>query len=86
MTKEVARLHYEGSTFWLIFWCICYFPIALALLLTSSSFVLHTTRYRIQYNGSRFWFCFWLLLFFPITFLLACLNGFSLITEENERT
>ena len=31
-TEKKARLHYDGSLFWLIFWFIVFFPIALVFL------------------------------------------------------
>lgn len=76
------KVHYRGSYFWLIFWIIFFFPIALALLFTACSFDVGETCYNIRYDGSRFWLGFWILVFFPIAFLLLFLNGVS-VTVEN---
>jgi hypothetical protein len=72
------QLHYEGSKFWLIFWMIVFFPVALVLLLISGRFAKDGKMYSISYGGSRFWICFWTLLFFPVGILLLFLNGFTL--------
>lgn len=77
MTKKRARIEYQGSYFWLIFWTILFFPIAFALLFSKSSFELDHTRYTFQYDGSRFWLCFWIIFFFPVSLLLLFLNGYS---------
>jgi len=78
MDKTNVKLHYRGSLLWLIFWIIVFFPVAIVLLFTGSTFVLNQTRYDFQYDGSRFWLCFWVLIFFPVAFLLLFLNGYSL--------
>lgn len=80
MTESKVKIHYRYSVFWLIFWTILFFPIALALLMTGSSFELNNKTYIIRYDGSRFWLCFWMLIFFPIAFLLLFVNGISLTT------
>jgi len=82
MVTKITKMHYRGSIFWLIFWVIFFFPIALALLLTASSFQLNQTTYDITYGGSRFWLGFWVLCFFPIAFLLLFLNGISVRVEQ----
>jgi hypothetical protein len=79
-----VKLQYPGSVFWLIFWVIVFFPIALILLFSSSSFVINHKPYIFHYDGSRFWLCFWTLLFFPIAFLLLFLKGFSVTMESLE--
>lgn len=84
MESSRVRVHYKGSFFWLIFWFIVFFPIALTLLLTGSTFELYDTKYVAQYDGSRFWLCFWILVFFPVAFLLLFLNGFSVRVENIE--
>ena len=81
MSKKIAKVHYQGSIFWLIFWCIFFFPVAFALLLTSSTFMLNQTTYSISYEGSKFWLCFWVLIFFPIALLLIALKGVCIMTE-----
>ena len=82
MQNSSVKVDYKGSLFWLIFWIIFFFPIALALFFTSSTFVLNDTTYTFVYNGSRFWLCFWILVFFPLAFLLLFLNGASVTTEK----
>lgn len=84
MNKNRVKVHYRGSLFWLIFWVILFFPIALVLLFTSSSFDLNASTYNFEYDGSRFWLCFWVLVFFPIAFLLFFLNGISVSVEQKE--
>ncbi len=86
MTKVQAKLQYGGSLFWLIFWAIVFFPIALILLFTSVGCKMGGTSYQFQYDGSRFWLCFWILAFFPIAFLLAFLNGFSVTIDKEDNT
>lgn len=72
------KVHYNGSLFWLIFWIIVFFPIALVLFFSSCAFEINEKIYTLFYQGSRFWLCFWVLIFFPIAFVLLFLNGFSL--------
>lgn len=72
------KVHYGGSLFWLIFWMIVFFPIALVLFFTASSFDIGQKTYLLSYDGSRFWLGFWTLVFFPIAFILLFLNGFSI--------
>jgi len=74
------KVSYEGSLFWLIFWIIVFFPIALVLFVTALSFKVNQTTYHIRYKGSRFWLGFWVLVFFPVAFLLLFLNGLTVTT------
>ncbi len=83
MSESKIKINYRYSIFWLIFWTILFFPIALMLLMTGSSFVLNNKTWIIRYEGSRFWLCFWLLVFFPISFLLLFINGISVTTLED---
>lgn len=76
------KLHYRGSIFWLIFWCIFFFPIAFVLLLTACSFDVNDKTYSITYDGSRFWLGFWVLVFFPVALLLLLVNGLSIKIEN----
>jgi hypothetical protein len=84
MKETRFKLHYRASKFWLVFWCIFCFPIALVLLLTASAYTVNQTIYNLKYDGSRFWLCFWVFVFFPIAFILLFLNGFSARTEKPE--
>ena len=84
MSSKVARIHYHGSIFWLLFWCIFFFPIAFAMLLTSGEFVLNQKSYMIKYDGSKFWLCFWVLFFFLLSLVLLFVNGVALVTDQNE--
>lgn len=84
MSTNRVKVNYKGSWFWLIFWIIIFFPIALALLFTDSVFELYGTKYTFKYDGSRFWLCFWILVFFPIAFVLLFLNGFSVGIEQSQ--
>ncbi len=77
MQEGSFKLTYRGSFFWLIFWIIVFFPIAIVMLLTSSSFRVNQTIYEIHYDGSKFWLGFWMLVFFPIAFVLLFVNGVS---------
>jgi len=72
--QKKAKLNYEGSLFWLIFWAIIFFPIALVLFFTSCSFTLNQTTYSLHYEGCLFWPIFWAIVFFPISFVLLFLN------------
>jgi len=83
MNKKKFKLSYHGSLLWLIFWVIVFFPIALVLLFTDSSFELNESTYHLKYDGSKFWLCFWLLIFFPIAFLLIFLNGYSITVDTS---
>ncbi len=76
------KVHYRGSYFWVIFWTIFFFPIALALLFTGCSFDINDKRYVFGYDGSRFWLGFWVLFFFPIALLLLFLNGIWIREER----
>jgi hypothetical protein len=82
MATQNLRIHYRGSLFWLIFWIIIFFPVALVLFFTGADFVRNGVTHHLQYDGSRFWLCFWVIFFFPIAFLLFFLNGFSFRTTE----
>lgn len=82
MNAKGVKVDYNGSIFWLIFWVILFFPIALVLLFTGSTFVLNNKTYTFRYDGSIFWLCFWVLVFFPVAFLLIFLNGLSITTEN----
>ncbi len=77
-----AKLHYEGSIFWLILWTIVFFPLGFILFFTGSSFQLNETTYRFKYEGSKFWLYFWTICFFPFAFVLLFLNGSAESTTE----
>lgn len=79
--KRKVHLSYSGSRFWVIFWAVIFFPVAVAMMATSFRFELDQTAYSLAYDGSRFWLCFWLVFLFPVAFVLLILNGFSIITE-----
>lgn len=81
MSDKRFKINYNGSLFWLIFWIIVFFPIALVLFFTSSAVEMGQTTYAFHYEGSKFWLCFWVLVFFPIAFVLLFLNGFSIRTN-----
>jgi hypothetical protein len=76
------KVHYKGSFFWLIFWVIVFFPIALALFFTECAFDINDKRYVFGYDGSRFWLGFWVLVFFPVALLLLFLNGIWIREER----
>lgn len=78
-TEKFARLKYDGSLLWLIFWMIIFFPIALILLFIKSSFRMNETTYQFKYDGNPFWLMFWVVFFFPITFILLLLNGVGVV-------
>ena len=80
--KKRVKLQYRGSLFWLIFWLVLFFPVALVLLATGATFILDDRLYAITYDGSRFWLCFWTIFCFPIAILLGVLNGISLDIDE----
>jgi len=75
------QVKYGGSYFWLVFWVLLFFPVAIALLVTRINVVCKDTLYVTSYDGSRFWLCFWTLLFFPIAIILVITNGLS-VREE----
>ncbi len=75
MASSEYRIKYSGSLFWLIFWVIVFFPIAIMLFLTGAYFNSDGTIYRLRYDGSRFWLGFWLLVFFPVALILLFCNG-----------
>ena len=81
--EQRFKVHYHGSLFWLIFWIIIFFPIALTLFFTASSFDINQSTYHLEYDGSRFWLCFWMLIFFPIAFVLLFVNGFTIRVVHN---
>lgn len=82
---ESLKVNYRGSLFWLIFWIIIFFPIALVLFFTGTDFIKDGKVSYLHYDGSRFWLCFWVLIFFPIAFVLFFLNGFSIRTREHHQ-
>ena len=75
---KTFKLKYNYSIFWLIFFVIFFFPIALMLLMTGCTFEGQNVSYTVHYHGSRFWLGFWTLAFFPISLLLLIFNGVSL--------
>ena len=81
MKETRFKLQYTGSKFWLIFWFIICFPVALVLLMTSSACQVNHTTYHFNYEGSRFWLCFWTIFFFPIAFVLLFVNGVSALAK-----
>lgn len=84
MATTEYKLHYEGSIFWLVFWLILFFPIALVLLFTGSGFKAAGKTYSFRYVGSRFWVCFWLVLFFPLAFVLMAANGLVMVADDTK--
>jgi hypothetical protein len=82
MSTTNARVTYSGSVFWLIFWAVIFFPVALTLLITGGEFSLDGATYSIRYSGSRGWLCFWEILFFPVALILLALNGFTVTTKH----
>ncbi|MEZ4818969.1 MAG: hypothetical protein R3A45_03385 [Bdellovibrionota bacterium] len=79
---EKFSLKLNGSLFWIIFWAIFFFPIALILLFLNGEFTSNDHRYYFEYNGSTFWLCFWMLLLFPVAILLALINGITLCKAD----
>lgn len=75
------KLHYGGSLFWLIFWAIFFFPMAVLFLYLNAQFESPETRYFFEYNGSVFWLGFWLIVFFPLAIVLLLLNGVTLCRQ-----
>jgi hypothetical protein len=71
---EESRFRYPYSKFWVIFWIIIYFPIALVLLSRLEK-VSQTEIKKWEYRGNRFWLYFWAVLFFPVSFVLLLLNS-----------
>ena len=82
MSNTNFKLNYKGSFGWLIFWLVIFFPIAIVLLLTASSFKVNNKIYNLTYGGSRGWLCFWFVVFFPIAIVLLFINGFSITKED----
>ncbi len=80
--KKKLKLNYQGSRFWLMFWTVLFFPIALVLLVSNSRFEIDQKVYILQYDGSVFWLCFWTILLFPIAAILFFINGFSISVGE----
>lgn len=81
MSNTSMKVQYSGSVFWLIFWAIIFFPVALVLLMTGGTFTKDGSISSIQYDGSRNWLCFWTLICFPIAIILVLINGFSIETR-----
>jgi hypothetical protein len=86
MNETRVKLHYGGSLFWLIFWAVVFFPVALVLLLTSAQFDLNDCRYIFKYDGSRGWLAFWVVVCFPLAFVLLFYNGFTFRSETRQLT
>lgn len=80
--EKIAKMHYDGSIFWLILCTLVLFPVAFVMFFTGSSFQLNETIYRFKYEGSKFWLYFWAIFFFPIAFMLLFLNGCAKSTTE----
>ncbi len=85
MASEYS-IKYQGSLFWLIFWAIIFFPVALMLLATGTYYSGDGTQYRLKYNGSRFWLGFWIIVFFPISLLLLIYYGCGWVVETETKT
>lgn len=82
MSKQRLKFEYLGSKFWLIFWAIFFFPIAIILFAVNSDFVKNDSVHRVRYSGSKFWLCFWILFCFPIALVLFFLNGFYIESDS----
>jgi hypothetical protein len=78
---EVSQLKYPYPKFWLVFWIIVFFPVALVLL-TRLELVSPMNVTKWEYRGSQFWLYFWAVLFFPIAILLLALNGVLIKTPR----
>lgn len=76
------RLRYAGSIFWLVFWLILFFPVAIALLFLNGTLEIDGKRYFMRYEGSRGWICFWIIAFLPVAIVLLLINGVSLHAGE----
>jgi hypothetical protein len=72
-----CKIQYGGSIFWLVFWAILFFPVALVLLGTRGKFEWEGKTYWISYTGSVFWLAFWVIVFIPVGIILALVNGFE---------
>lgn len=83
MAKERFQLKYLRSKFWLVFWLLLFFPIAIVLLFCHLQIVSGKRTFLMEYNGSRFWLFFWAILFFPLVILLLLLNG-SFVKKTKE--
>ena len=82
MSTQSVKVNYRGSFFWLIFWTIFFFPLALVLFFLNAVYVKNGAAHALYYHGSKFWLCFWILVFFPVALILFFLNGFSLQTKN----
>ena len=82
MTEKKFYVTYAGSKFWPIFWAIIYFPVALVLFFSRSTFNINATSYSLKYNGSSFWLGFWTIVLFPIALILLLLNGVAAVSRE----
>ena len=82
MSKSEYRLRYRYSLFWLIFWTVLFFPVALVLALTGLYYCTNHTATFFRYGGSRGWLAFWTLVFFPVAILLLVFNGISVVTLD----
>lgn len=83
MATTKSKIQYRGSIFWLIFWLIIFFPIAIVLLATNVGFESNGKSYFIEYDGSYFWLIFWTIIFFPVAIVLLLVNGLSFNTQDN---
>jgi ABC-type dipeptide/oligopeptide/nickel transport system permease component len=84
MATKKMNVKYNGSLFWLIFWLIIFFPIALALFFTGCSYDSNGATHSLKYEGSRFWLCFWILFFFPVAFVLFFIKGFTITSTPED--
>jgi len=75
MGTQRFQLKYSHSKFWLIFWFIIFFPIAIVLLMSHLKIISGGHTLSMEYDGSRFWLFFWAIVFFPLVFVLFFLNG-----------
>jgi hypothetical protein len=82
MASTSSKIYYRGSIFWLIFWLIVFFPVAVILLVLNATFDLNEKSHYIEYDGSLFWLFFWTILFFPIALVLLIVNGISFNIQD----
>lgn len=83
MANSRSKIYYRGSIFWLIFWLIVFFPIAIVLMALNATCDINGRCYYIEYDGSLFWLFFWAIVFFPIALVLLIINGLSFNVDDN---
>lgn len=80
--KHRYPFQYRGNLFWLIFFLILFFPIAIVLIIKNAGIIKNKKYLALSYRGRYGWLIFWSIFFFPIAIILVILKGVDIVEED----